>query len=140
MSRNLLVEGGLRYGRPTYAVDLSGDIEGAPSITAETAITQYVVEGSAVWHFTGPPTSRRRTMPFISGGAGSLRELLEGNELVETGVEYHAGGGIKYWIGAARRRFGLRGEARISIRDGGFDVEDEVRIVPTATASLVYIF
>lgn len=140
LSRSLLVEGGLRYGRPIYAVALTGDTESAPSITAEMEVTQYVVDGAAVWHFNGASFNRGRGVPFVSGGVGYLRELLEGNELVETGREYRAGAGIKYWFGGARRRFGLRGEGGVSIRDGGFDFEDKLRPVPTASASLVYIF
>ena len=70
-------------------------------------------------------------MPFL-WGAGYLRELHEDDAFVEEGLEYHAGGGIKWWFGQGRRRVGVRGEAGISIRDGGFDFEDGQRIVPTA--------
>jgi hypothetical protein len=140
LSRNLLVEGGLRYGRPVFSTHLSGDAEDGAPITADMTITQYLVDGSAVWHFTNASFARGRGVPFINAGGGYLRELLEGNELVETGLEFHGGAGLKYWFGSARRRFGLRGEAGISIRDRGFDFEDKLRTVPVASASLVYIF
>ena len=75
-------------------------------------------------------------MPFCLGGAGYLRELHEQDALVEDGLEYHAGGGLKWWFGQGRRRVGVRGEAGISIRDGGFDFADGLRVVPTVGGSL----
>ena len=74
------------------------------------------------------------------GGAGYLRELHEEDALVEEGVEYHAGVGLKWWFGQGGRRFGLRGEGGISIRDGGFDFKDGQRVVPVVGGSVVYTF
>jgi hypothetical protein len=102
-------------------------------------LSQYVFDGSAVWHFVKGSGSGR-AVPFVYGGAGYLRELHEGDTLVEEGAEFHLGGGVKWWLGSGRRRFGLRGEAGLSIRDGGFDFEDGRRVVPTVYGSLVYAF
>ncbi|HET9265615.1 MAG TPA: outer membrane beta-barrel protein [Vicinamibacterales bacterium] len=140
LSPRLAIEGGVRYGKPVYSVELSGDAEDAPDITAEEELDQYVFTGSVLWHFGPAASPRTRVVPFVFGGAGYLRELHEGQELVETGVEYHAGAGVKYWFGGARRRFGLRGDAGVSFRDGGFDPEEKVRPVLTAGASVVYLF
>lgn len=139
-SPRFAVEGEARYGRPVYSVELSSDVEGAPDITAEETLNQYVFSGSALWHLGPAPSPRTRLVPFVFGGAGYLRELHEGQELVETGIEYHAGAGVKYWFGDARRRLGLRGDAGVSFRDGGFDPEEKVRPVLIAGASLVYLF
>jgi hypothetical protein len=133
------IEGGVRFGQPVLTIELSGDAEGAPDVTAEETIDQYVFSGSALWHF-GRPTPRTRAVPFIFGGAGYLRELHEGQELVETGMEYHGGAGVKYWFGNARRRFGLRGDAGVSFRDGGVDPDESFRLVPILSASLIYLF
>ena len=75
-----------------------------------------------------------------SGGAGYLRELHEGNQLVETGVEYHATAGLKYWLGSGEHRFGLRFEAGLSAREGGLDNEDGRRVQPMVAAGLSYLF
>jgi hypothetical protein len=139
-SPRLAVEGGLRFGRPVFKVDLSGDTEQAPNVTAEETLNRYVFEASVLWHFSRPAARPSRVLPFVFGGAGYLRELHESQELVETGVEYHAGGGLKIWFGSAPRRLGFRGEGGVSIRDGGFDFEEGVRLVPMAAGSLVYIF
>ena len=67
-------------------------------------------------------------IPFVSGGGGYVRELHEGNELVETGNEIHATAGLKYWFGA--RRFGLRVEAGVTSREKGFDKREGRRTLP----------
>ena len=131
------VEGGVRFAKPVFQTELSNDAEDAPDTVAEETLDQYLFSASVVYHFAGAGES---IVPFVAGGAGYLRELHEGQELVDTGAEYHASFGIKNWFGTARRRFGLRAEGGISFRDGGFDFEDKVRLVPTFGVSLVYLF
>jgi opacity protein-like surface antigen len=138
LSPRLAIEGGVRFTRPVLAIDLSGDVESAPNQTAEETLTQYVFEGSALWHFGD--VQRGRFVPFAGAGAGYIRDLHEGNEVIETGTEYHAVGGVKIWFSDRPRRLGVRGEAGVSIRDGGFDFRDGRRTVPIASASLVYLF
>ena len=140
VTRSLSVEAGLRYSQPVLEVRITDDFEAAEDTTVEETQNHYLFEGSAVWHFGTAPFDGARAVPFISGGVGYLRELHEGDALVEEGVEYHVGGGVKWWLGAARRKFGVRAEAGLSIRDGGFDTEDGRRVVPVAGASLVYLF
>ncbi len=79
-------------------------------------------------------------VPFVAGGAGYIRDLHEGSELVETGTEYHALAGLKWWFSDRPRRLGVRGEAGLSIRDGGFDFREGRRTVPIASLSLAYLF
>jgi hypothetical protein len=131
------VEGGVRFGKPVFRMELSDDAEGAPDTVVEDTLDQYLFSASVVYHFAG---AGRSVLPFVAGGASYLRELHEGQELVETGAEYHASVGIKNWFGNARRRFGLRAEGGLSFRDGGFDFEEKVRLVPTFGVSLVYLF
>jgi hypothetical protein len=134
---NLVVEGGLRFTRPVYELRASGDAEEAPDTTLEETLSQYVFDGSIVWNFAG---AGRRFVPFVYGGAGYLRELHEEDALVEEGVEYHAGGGLKWWFGQGTRRFGARGDVGISVRDGGFDFDEGARVVPVVGVSLIYTF
>lgn len=131
----LAIEGGVQYSRPTLSVRLGDDFEGAAGVTATTAITQYLFTGSMLYHFGRPG----RVAPFVAAGAGHLRDVHSGNELVETGTEYHGKIGVKIWTGG-RRRFGVRAEAGLSLRNGGFSFDDDGRIVPTAAASLAYLF
>jgi hypothetical protein len=131
---NLSIEGGFRFARPVLEIRLSDDAEEARDQTAEETLSQYVVDAAAVWHF-----GRGRSVPFLIAGGGYVRELHEGDELVETGTMFHAGAGFKYWFGATGR-VGLRAEGGVSFRDGGFDFDDGIRIVPTAGASIVVAF
>jgi hypothetical protein len=140
VSPSLALEGGVRLLRPTLATELSGDFEDAADTTASETVNQYTFDGSLVWHFTGARFGGGRGVPFVAGGAGYLRDLHQGNELVETGVEYHATAGVKYWFSAKPRRAGVRGEAGVSVRDGGFDFGEGTKAVPIASVSIVYLF
>jgi hypothetical protein len=139
LSRALALEAGVRYSRPRLTIGLSGDFENADPVSADEILTRYVFTGSVVLHLRQMSIGRR-AVPYVSVGAGHIRDLHQGNELIETGTEYHAVGGLKYWFGAARRRFGVRGDAGVSISDGGFDFKDERRVLPIASASLVCLF
>lgn len=134
------IEAGFLYAQPTLGLRLAGDFEGAADTTATETLNRYLFDGSLAFHFTRLSFLNGRAVPFVSGGAGYIRDLHAGNELVETGTEYHAGGGFKYWIGHGRRRFGLRVDAGVSSREGGFDFGDERRTVPVAGGSLMYLF
>jgi hypothetical protein len=80
-------------------------------------------------------------VPFVLGGGGYLRELHEKNEVIETGREYHAGAGLHLWFGnSGKHRLGLRTDVGVSIRTGGADASDSKHTVPTAGASLAYLF
>jgi hypothetical protein len=139
LTESFEVEGGFRYSRPSLDIKLSNDTEGAADVTASESINQYLFEGTALWHLK-PVTSSRGATPFLFGGAGYIRDLHENNALVEEGVEYHAGGGVKWWLGEGKSRFGIRAEGGVSIRDGGFDFKDGKRAVPVASGSLIYVF
>jgi len=136
LSRAIAVEGGVQYARPRLEVSLSNDFESAPAIVAAESVTSYLFTGSLLYHFG----SGSALKPFVLGGAGQVRDLHAGDELIETGVEYHAGGGIKSWFGRGRRKFGIRIDALVSIRDGGVGAEEDRRTVPTASFSLAYLF
>jgi hypothetical protein len=136
LSSALAIEGGVQIVRPRLEVRLSDDFEGANDLLASESITSYLFTGSVLYHFG----AGKGLKPFVIAGAGHVRDLHDGDELVETGLEYHAGGGIKSWFGTGRRKFGVRAEALVSFRDGGVGTEDERRTVPTAGFSLSYLF
>jgi hypothetical protein len=136
VTRALAIEGGVQFSRPTLSVRLGDDFEGATPVTATTAITQYLFTGSLLYHFGAPG----RIAPFIAAGAGHLRDVHAFNELVETGTEYHSKVGVKIWTGTGRRRLGFRAEGGVSMRTGGFNFDEDRRIVPTAALSLAYLF
>ena len=134
------LEAGARFSKPTLSYRLSGDAESAPDETATETISHYVFDGSLLFHFNRATFAGGRGVPFLSGGAGYLRELHEGNALVETGTEIHVTGGIKYWLGTRGRRFGLRAEAGVSSRQDGFDRSQERRTLPLALVGATFLF
>lgn len=136
LGRRLSIEGGLQFSRPPLTLRTSGDFESAPDTTAATAISQYVVDGSLLYHF-----GAGRLTPFASVGAGYLRQLLEDRSMVETGNEIHGAAGVKYWIGRGRR-IGFRAEARASSRSGGVSLDGSTkrRLVPTVSGGMAYLF
>lgn len=136
VTRAFAVEGGMQYSRPKLSVRLGEDFEDAPAVTATTEITQYLFTGSAVYHFGNSP----RMAPFIAVGAGHLRDVHNGDELIDSGVEYHGKFGLKYWSGSGRGRIGLRAEGGVSARRGGFNFDEDRRMIPTAAVSLAYLF
>lgn len=140
LSDGVSIEGGVRYARPIMSIRLSGDAESAPDETAEQTLSHYVFDGSLVWHLRNMTFASGNAIPYIAGGAGYLRELHQGNQLVETGHEYHAVAGLKYWLGSGAHRFGLRFEGGLSARKKGFDSEDEVRTQPIVFGGLSYLF
>jgi len=140
LSDSVSVEGGIRYARPVLSIRLSGDAESARDETAEETLSHYVFDGSLVWHLRNLSFASGSAIPYLAGGAGYLRELHEGNQLVETGQEYHAVGGLNYWLGSGAHRFGLRVEGGLSARKKGFVNEDKVRTVPIVFGGLSYLF
>jgi hypothetical protein len=136
---SVAVEARVTYSRPVVSVRIFDDFEGAADLTVEQTMSRYAFDGSLVVY---PRRSgARRGVPFFMVGAGYLRELHEGNELVETGTSYHAGGGVRYWLTRGRRgRLAFRAEALLTIRDGGYGGDEKRRAHPSVGASLGYVF
>ena len=140
LSSSLSLEAGAKYSRPVLAVRVFDDFEEAEGLTAEQTMSRYLFDGSLLlhpqrWRFAGG-----RAAPFVIAGAGYLRELHEGRELVETGRTYHAGFGVKYWLTQGRRRVGIRGEALYVVRDRGYGSDSARRSHPAVGATLSYLF
>ena len=133
---SLAVEAGFQFARPVLEVSLTDDFEDAPDVTATTTITQYLFTGSLVYHFG---RSGGGITPFVAGGAGHVRDVHAGNGLIDTGTEYHGKAGVKLWFGR-RQKGGVRLEGGVSVRDGGFTLDEDRRIVPNASASFAYRF
>jgi hypothetical protein len=136
----LSVEGGVQYARPRITTRLDDDAESAEAVTAAETLTRLIADASVLFHLTGISFGDGRGVPFVRAGAGYLRELHEKNEVIETGSEYHVGGGLKVWFGRGRRRTGVRVDGGLLFRTGGADTPDTKRTVPTAGISLMYLF
>jgi hypothetical protein len=143
LSRRFMVEGGLTLSHPELRASISNDVEAAPPITIAERIDQYGIDASLVFMIRELAISAR-TLPFVSGGAGYLRQLHEGQTVVEQGHLFHAGGGLKHWLLARERGFlngaGVRVDARLYVMSGGIAFEDRPRPRGAVSGSVFLAF
>ena len=122
------VEGRAALSRPQTRTLVSGDVESAASATLVESIDQFVFDGGVrikmyEWQAID-------LHPFVSVGAGYIRQLHEGQTLVEEAQIYYVGGGVtRALVSRSRglvRRVSVRGDARLNVLTGGLD-EDSRR-------------
>ena len=133
----LAAEAAFSYSRPSMSTRVSSDAEDAPSVTSEIGLQQYLIEGNLRWYLA---RSRGAWRPFVRAGGGYLRQLDDSSAHVETGATMQAGLGVdrafRERATGRLRRVGLRLDARALGRQGGFDVDDSLRVGFSAGAWL----
>ncbi len=143
LTRWLHVETAASYGRPQLTTSITGDFEGAPSTSAAESLVQVRVEGGVLVPLRHARIGTR-AVPFLAAGAGYLRELHEGQTIVETGRSYYVGGGLNYALKVRpARRFdtiGVRLDARASIKSGGISLDGATHVAPSFGTSLFVRF
>lgn len=141
LTHALAVEGTFTYARPRLETEVSGDVEGAPAVTASETLRQYTVEASVVLHLTRWRLGSH-TLPFVYGGGGYLRQAHEREVLIASGHTFHVGGGVKYFVVRRSRgllkNVGVRVDGRVSFRSGGVDLDASkpVHVLPILTAGV----
>lgn len=137
-TRMFTVEGALTWSRPQLSTRLYSDVENAAEITATETTSQYIIEGAVIAALTSRP---RALVPFVRAGFGYLRELHDGNALVETGTSVHVGGGATWWFGnVARQSMGLRVDGRLYVLRNGLDLGKSNRSLGAISGSVVFGF
>ena len=139
LSPGLQLDGSVSYAVPALRTRITSDVEGIPDVTVAETVNQWTIEAALVAHLArwrvGP-----RGVPFLTVGAGYLRQIHEGQTLVETGRIYQVGGGVKYLLRRAGdgrlKSAGLRLGARAAVRDGGGRLENRIRIAPIVDVSM----
>jgi hypothetical protein len=142
LTRVLQVEVSSSYGRPQLRTTISNDVENAATFTAGERVRQFTVDGAVVLRL---PRWRvgRRSVPFLSAGAGYMRQLHEGETLSATGRTYHLGGGLKILLTSrpkGMKGLGLRVDARALIRTKGVAFDTSAHVSPVLAASLFVRF
>ena len=124
------VEGSFLKSAPELRSSISADAEGAPPLTVVERVDQYVIAGHVVFMLDEVRLGQH-TIPFVTAGAGYLRQLHEGHMLIDEGVAYHVGGGLKHWLFARERGLfraaGVRIDARLYLLAGGIMFENDPR-------------
>src|SRR5262249_40191064 len=109
------------YATPELRTTISADLEAAGSTLASETVEQFVIEGAAIVNLLSW-RPRPTVLPFVSVGAGYLRQLHDARALVETGRTYHLGGGMKLSLRPRSedrlKDIGLRVEGRAFVRKG----------------------
>jgi hypothetical protein len=126
LSRRFAVESGVVFSHPRIRTSVSGDVEGAPALTVDEAVDQYFIEAALVVRLDEIRLGRR-TVPFVAGGVGYLRQLHEGLTVIEEGHLYHLGGGVRHWLLTRDRGFvksaGLRADGRVYVLVSGISFD-----------------
>lgn len=142
LTRSIALEAGFVRSQPQLRTSITGDAEGAAALTVTERLDQYFVDGGVVW-LLEKFRFRERTVPFVSGGAGYLRQLHEGRTLIATGQVYHAGGGLRHqlagnlrWI----RALGARLDGRVYVLVDGVQLEDAPRTHGALSGALFVTF
>ena len=143
LTRSAQVEAEGSYGRGDLRTAVRGDTEGAQGLVASDRITQYTIGGGLVWRIDRWQLARD-VVPFVSAGAGYLRQLHAENVLVEDGGMYYVGGGLNYLLGAPAdpqaRAIGLRSDLRLVVRRGGIAFDRRGHPAPAVGASFFVRF
>jgi hypothetical protein len=129
LSRRIGFEARLVFGHPEMRTTVEGDVEGAPTIDAVERLDQYLIDGGIVFRLN--ELQVKGVQPFVTAGAGYLRQLHEGLTVIEDGQVFYAGGGARYWIftrpRGVPRAGGLRGDVRLNVLSDGVTVDDQTR-------------
>jgi hypothetical protein len=131
------VEGRASLGRPTQRTTVTGDVENAASATVAERLSHYALDAGVVTPLPGARLGS--VVPFVTAGAGVLRQIHEGRVLVETGPTYYVGGGLRHTWRTRPSGFvnivGVRADARLDVLAGA-PMNDATRRRPSVGLSL----
>jgi len=130
------------WSRPELRTSISQDVEGAPPVVASERIDQYQLEGSFVvmldrLRFHG-------VAPFASGGVGWVGQVHEEYTLIEHGISYRGGGGLKYRLSSRDRGFvrgvGIRADAGFVVMTKGIESDGGASHRAEVSGSIYLVF
>lgn len=130
LSRHLFAEGAASFGFSRLTAAITDDAEGAADVEVSEAIRHLVLSGGLVAEISAWRMGAR-AVPFVTGGAGYLRQLHEGRPIVEEGRLFYAGAGLNVllstgtgWTGRGTA-VGLRFDTRFDTWTGGISLDDQ---------------
>jgi hypothetical protein len=97
------------------------------------------VRGGVAWSLPG--LRRSGFAPFLAAEAGYLRELHQGQTLVQAGRVFEIGGGASYtFTSSGSKEVGARIDARAVLRTKGAVLDDDLHVAPALGAGLYFRF
>lgn len=142
LSQRLSIEGRFGYSRPEVRTSVSDDVEGAPALTIVERIDQFAIDAGInvrvdEWRLAG-------FTPFVTAGAGYLRQLHAGQTFVEQGHSYFAGGGLARPLVIRNRHLintvTVRGDGRLDLLVGGIGQHEGPRPHASFSGAIVLGF
>jgi hypothetical protein len=127
----LSVEAAFYIDKADLETRLASDVENIPDFTARESVSQAVLEVGLAAHL--PRWAIGGAIPFISGGAGFIRELHENDYIAESGAVYYVGGGLTAVLRRTTgliKALGVRGDVRATVRSGGVAFDDAPTVAP----------
>lgn len=141
LTRSLLAEGSIALNRTHLATSITADDE-APNATVTEPVTQFLVQGGLMAYLAR--WAGGRASPFASAGLGHLRQLHDGQTLVDAGPSYYVGGGMEYLLNVAGARglraAGIRADVRGLFLRGRLTLDGGTHVVPVAGAVIFFRF
>jgi hypothetical protein len=140
VSRRIQLEASGSYGRSRLRTRISDDFEDVADIDLSEKTFHAVAQGAIIAHF-----DRRiaNGIPFVTFGGGYLRELHEGQTVVESGHRFFGGAGLRFArlrAGSRISQWGVRAEAKAVARSGGIALDERTHVGPELAASLFFAF
>jgi hypothetical protein len=142
LTRRFGIEARALFGHPEVRTTISSDAEGAPDLTAIERLDHYIIDGGVVVRLDEFRVKGVR--PFVTAGAGYLRQLHEGLTVIDAGRVFYVGGGARYWVFSRARGVpragGVRADVRLNVVSGGIEIEDRARRQPSVSGSFFLLF
>ena len=142
LTRRFGLEAHALFARPDVRTSITNDVENAPSVDAVERLDQYLIDGGVVIRLN--EFRLEGWVPFVTAGAGYLRQLHEGLTLSEHGHLFYVGGGVRRVLLLRPKGFfrglGARGDVRLNILSDGVTVEDKRRNHFSGSASVFVVF
>lgn len=130
------------WSRPELETSVTGDVEGAPPVSLVERVDQYSLDLGLLVNLR--QARSRSVVPFVSAGAGYVGAVHEGLALLESGISFRGGGGLKYPLVMQRRGrikgAGIRADAALIVMTSGLAAESGATRQLAATGSVYFSF
>jgi len=140
LTNRFQIETALSFSSPELVVSIASDVENAEDVSIAETIRQLHVQVGLVANLT----ASSRNIPFVTAGAGYLRELHEGQTLAVDGRSLFLGGGLKHVLksdpDSSLKGAGVRVDGRVVLRREGVAFDDSWRLAPGLSAALFLRF
>jgi hypothetical protein len=133
-------EGSIALGRTELRTQITQDPEAA-NVTITEPVTAYLLEGGVAAHLAR--WRKGRAAPFASGGIGYLREIHDGQTLIEGGASWYVGGGLRFppknTTAHGLKSAALRLELRATILPGGSTLDGHTHVLPSLIGGVFFL-